>query len=1006
MLSTPLRTLASLTAAGLFCVSATAAMHAQTNPDQSTERDANGMPASAVTQPAATPLTDPDQDAPTPPGMGVDGNPASATPQPATPAPTTSGRPSGLDMNGDPLPEPQTDPDAAAGLDERAATAPYAGALPPLIDRAVFFDDPEISGAQISPDAAYLTFMRPYRGERNIWIKRLDDPFDAAVPLTADDRPIPGYFWSRDGKYVLYVQDKGGDENYHVYAVDPGLAPIGRDADAGELGVPPARAITEGEGVRAQIVDVPRSKPGTIYVGLNDRDPAHHDLYAVDLATGAKTLVYENTDEVAGYVFDHAGALRLVTKSNQAGGTEVYRVDGGKTGELIYSCSVDETCYPSAFTADNRRLYFVSNKGDDADLTGLYLMDPATGATELVERDPKNAADFGGVITSDVTHELLGTVYRGDKRAIYWKDRDWLGHYAWLQERLPGSEVSVGGSDAAERYYLVYANSDTDPGATYLFDTRGDRELTFLYRPRPELPTEHLAEMQVIRYPSSDGRTIQAYLTLPQGVEARGLPLVVFPHGGPWARDYWGYNSYAQFLANRGYAVLQANFRGSTGLGKAHLNAGNGEWGTLMQDDLTWGVKHLTTQGTVDPQRVGIMGGSYGGYATLAGLAFTPDVYAAGVSIVGPSNLVTLLESIPPYWESFRRQMYVRMGEPGTPEGDAWLRERSPLNRADEITAPLLVVQGANDPRVKQAESDQIVVAMRELGRPVEYIVAPDEGHGFRRPENNMAMLAAAERFLAQHLGGRYQADMPAEVAARLEAITVDPATVTLAAAPSEAELSAPRPTPVRSLAEGTRRYKATMEMMGQSMEMSVTETVARTDEGNLEVRSSIESPMGPMTDVVVVAAEGLTPKRRTATQGPAVIEMSYPAGKVEGTMTMGGNATPMSTELAGELLSDGAAEAPTIATLPLAPGYAVSYWSYDLQTQRPQLNRLTVEGTEEVTVPAGTAETYRVVSKPADGSAGERVYFVETAAPHRVLKMTAVMPQMNGATLTTELVE
>jgi dienelactone hydrolase len=287
--------------------------------------------------------------------------------------------------------------------------------------------------------------------------------------------------------------------------------------------------------------------------------------------------------------------------------------------------------------------------------------------------------------------------------------------------------------------------------------------------------------MQSITYKSSDGLEIPAYLTLPKGVPGKNLPLVVFPHGGPWSRDTWGYNSYAQFLANRGYAVLAPNFRSSTGYGKKFLNAGNNEWGQKMQDDLTWGVKHLVAEGIADPKRVGIMGGSYGGYAALAGVAYTPDLYAAAVAIVAPSNLKTLLEAIPPYWEAGRTIMYKRMGDPNTPEGSAQMQRQSPLYSADKIKTPLLVVQGANDPRVNIHEANQIVVALRDRGFPVEYMVAPDEGHGFARPVNNMAMVAKAEKFLAKYLGGRYQESMTPEVAKRLGEITVDPKTVTLA---------------------------------------------------------------------------------------------------------------------------------------------------------------------------------------------------------------------------------
>ncbi len=479
----------------------------------------------------------------------------------------------------------------------------------------------------------------------------------------------------------------------------------------------------------------------------------------------------------------------------------------------------------------------------------------------------------------------------------------------------------------------------------------------------------------------------------------------MFIHGGPWGRDSWGYNPYAQFWANRGYAVLQPNFRASTGFGKSFLNAGNGAWGKAMQDDITEGVNYLIEEGIADKERIGIMGGSYGGYATLAGLAFTPDVYAAGVDIVGPSNLITLLNSIPAYWASFKKQMFVRMADPETEEGKAWLRERSPLNAADKITAPLLVVQGANDPRVKQAEADQIVVAMRDLGRPVEYIVAPDEGHGFRRPENNMAMIAASEAFFAKHLGGRYQADMPADVEQRLAEITVDPASVVLAQAPSEAETKMPRPTPVRTLTPGETKYDIMVEMGANKMSMKVVQTITKTDEGFI-VKQVMSSPMGDATDEVTLVGKQLSPKHRTATQGPVKIELDYTDATIKGGMEMGPNTQPVDVTLDGPLFADGAAEPVMMTTLPLAEGYTTILRGLGGQTMQPELKRLTVTGMEEVETPSGKTQAFRVEVKPADGSAGETVYYVEQGGAHRLLKSRAVVPAMGGAVMEMVIAE
>src|SRR5215468_2304954 len=657
---------------------------------------------------------------------------------------------------------------------------------PPLLDRELFFGNPEIAGAQISPDGKFIAFLKPYKDTRNIWVKRVEEPFSAAKLITGDTkRPIPGYFWSRDGKYILFVQDKAGDEDFNIYAVNPADAP-----PAGEE-APKARNLTDMKKVTAQIYAVPKSDPDLMYVGINDRDQAWHDLYKVKISTGERTLIRKNTDRFTGWVFDLKDQLRLAMRSADNGDTEVLRVEGDGF-KKVYSCNVFETCNPAQFHKDSKRVYMVTNRGKEIDLLRIVLFDPETGKEELVESDPMNRVDFGEPIFSKVTDELIATAYEDERSRIYWRDKSFEADYELLKKRLPNKDVNFGSSTKDETLWLISAASDVEPGETHLFD-RKTKKLTLQYRIREKLPRESLAEMKPVHYKSSDGLEIPAYLTLPKGVEAKNLPLIMFPHGGPWARDSWGYNTFAQFLANRGYAVLQPNFRGSTGYGKKYLNAGNKEWGDKMQDDITWGVKHLVAQGVADTKRVGIMGGSYGGYATLAGVAFTPDVYAAAVSIVGPSNLITLLESIPPYWESFRKVFYVRMGDPSTPEGKAQLERQSPLNSATKIKAPLLVIQGANDPRVNKAESDQIVIALRDRGFPVEYLVAPDEGHGFARPVNNLAMFAASEKFLAKYLGGRYQETMTPEVTTRLKEITVDPRNVTL---PKKVEISSALPKP------------------------------------------------------------------------------------------------------------------------------------------------------------------------------------------------------------------
>jgi dipeptidyl aminopeptidase/acylaminoacyl peptidase len=872
-----------------------------------------------------------------------------------------------------------------------AATAQNGKA--PLLDRELFFGNPEISGAQISPDGRYVSFLKPYKDTRNIWVKRGGDPYTAAKLITNDTkRPVTQYFWSRDGKYILFVQDQGGDENYNVYAVDPASSPA-----AGQE-VPTARNLTEAKGVRAVIYDVPRNDPDIMYVGINDRDKAWHDLYRVHISTGKRELLRQNTERIAGWVFDNAGTLRLAARTTDKGDTEILRVD--PTGfTTVYTCTVFESCGPDRFNKDNSKLYLQTNKGTP-DLTRLVLFDPATKTETLVESDPLNRVDFGGTIFSDVTNELVGTSYVDDRTRIYWKDPEWEKDYKLIQSKLPGKEIAPASSTNDERIWMIVANSDREPGERYLFD-RNTKKLTFQYRVFDKLPREALAQSKPISYTSTDGLTIPAYLTLPVGVSPKNLPLVVYVHGGPWGRDTWGYSAIPQFLANRGYAVLQPNFRASTGFGKKFLNAGNNEWGQKMQDDISNGVRYLIAQGIADPKRVGIMGGSYGGYATLAGLAFTPDLYAAGVSIVGPSNLLTLLNSIPPYWESIRTIFNERMGNPNTTEGKAQLVRQSPLNSADKIKAPLLVIQGANDPRVNRAESEQIVVALRDRGFPVEYILAPDEGHGFARPINNLVLFTAAEKFLAKHLGGRYQESMTPAITARAQVLTIDPKTVVLA---KKAEMSASSPKPAVELKPGVTQYKAKLEAGGQTMPMDVTHTVVDGN-GVWIVTESAQMPMGAMSDSSIVSKGTLLLQKRIIKQGPATIEVQFADNKATGTMSMNGQNRPISADLGGALFADGAGANDAVAALPLADGYTTTFRNFDIMSQQVKPRALKVAGSESVTVPAGTFDAWKVVVTPAEGT-GETTTIWVNKADRRVVKITNVLPQMNGALATAELVK
>jgi dipeptidyl aminopeptidase/acylaminoacyl peptidase len=861
--------------------------------------------------------------------------------------------------------------------------------MPPLIDRQILFDDPEISGAQLSPDGKYVTFFRPYNKISNVWLKKAAEPFSAAVPITQETaRPIASHFWTRDSKFVLFIKDNGGDENFNIFAVNPA------DAKAGT--VPTTRGLTEKKGARILIYKVPKHDPDLLLIGINNRDKAWHDLYRLKISTGELTLIRENKEKIAGWIFDEAGVLRLAQRSTDNGGSEILRVEANGF-QPIYSCTAEESCGILRFHKDGKRAYLTTNRSEALDKNQLELLDVATGKTEFVEKDLNGRVDFGGAAFSEVTGELIYTNYVDDRTQFRFTDKKWEADYRLLQSKLSGRQIFFAGCTSDETKCLVAANGDTEPGETYLFD-RQTKQLTLQYRLRENLDRSSLSAMESIRYKSSDGLEIPAYLTMPKGAK-RPVPLIVLPHGGPWARDTWGFRGMVQMLANRGYAVLQPNFRASTGYGKKFLNLGNGQWGQTMQDDLTYGVKHLVAQGLVDPKRVGIMGGSYGGYATLAGVTFTPDVYQAAVAIVAPSNLITLLDSIPPYWESIRKTFYVRMGDPGTEAGKALLMRQSPVNSADKIKTPLMVVQGANDPRVNKAESDQIVVALRDRKFPVEYLVAPDEGHGFARPVNNMAMMFASEKFLAKHLGGRFQEDATAEVSTRLKEITVDPATVTLA---KKATAAVGLPAGLMPVGMDQRTYEIKMSIGGQELSMRSVNSVLE-KEGALMIADAVSTPMGDASDLVTVDKKSLEVRARAVNQGPVKLDWLLAEGKLTGKMSMNGTERPINVELGGPVFGDGAALMRTLPALPLKEGYSTTFRNINQQNMKPKLLQVKVVKVTKVKVLAGEFEAYELELSSAEGGSDKATYWVSVTDP-KVVKSEAVVAEMGGAKVLVEL--
>ncbi|OWK28878.1 S9 family peptidase [Sphingomonas dokdonensis] len=630
-----------------------------------------------------------------------------------------------------------------AALPALVAAAPARGDRVPLIERAKLFGNPEKTGGKLSPDGRWISYIAPRDGVLNVWVAPAADPA-AARPLTAEkQRPIRQIFWAPDSSQILFVNDKGGDENFRLY----GVPVSGGDA----------RDYTPFDKVRVMPIGQSAIIKDRILIGLNNRDPRWHDVHSLDLKTGKLTLVMQN-DGYGRFLADEQLNLRLASRPRADGGEDWFRVTNGaveQTPFVSYGLDDAANTYPLGFTSDGATLYWVDSR--DGDTSAIKAQD-AAGKMTLIAQDPRVDLEEGlfnpktGVIEAYRQEYLKGEyVPVGD--AV-------TADLAFLKAQNKGEFTVTSRTDADDKW-LVAFDAVSAPASTWVYDRKA-KALKQLYVSRPALVGAPLVPMHPAVIKSRDGLDLVSYLSLPREADANGdgkadrpVPMVLFVHGGPWGRDVYGYNSYHQWMANRGYAVLSVNFRASTGFGKKFLTAGNMEWGRKMHDDLLDAVDWAVAQGVTTRDKVAIMGGSYGGYATLAGLAFTPDTFACGVDIVGPSNLNTLLGSIPAYWEAGKQQMYRRMGNPTTPEGQAILKERSPLFAADRIKKPLLIGQGASDPRVNVRESDQIVDAMKAKNIPVTYVVFPDEGHGFARPVNNIAFNAVTENFLAPCLGGR-----------------------------------------------------------------------------------------------------------------------------------------------------------------------------------------------------------------------------------------------------------
>jgi len=613
-----------------------------------------------------------------------------------------------------------------------------------VIPRKVIFGNPERSIPLISPDGARIAFLAPLNGVMNVWVAPINDIAAAKAVTQEKIRPIRIYQWALNGTHLLYMQDEGGNENFHLFAVD-----VAKNT---------TKDLTPYPKTRAQIVATSYDRPDHVLVGLNNRDEKWHDAWLVNVATGEGKMVQQN-DGFLGFVADNDLAVRFAAKPTPDGGQDIIRLDGGAWKPFTKVPGDDAlTTNVLGFSGDNKSIYMIDSRGRDK--AALTLVDAGTAKGAVVGESKK--ADIAGVIADPLSNKVLA--YSAEYERTEWTaiDPALNADIAFLKSKIPG-EWNLVSQTKDNNVWTIVVDNVAEPVKFALYDRKA-RTLKTLFTARPKLEGAPLVNMHPRVIKARDGLDLVSYLSLPRGSDADGngvpdkpLAMVLNVHGGPWGRDGFGYHPEHQWLANRGYAVLSVNFRASTGFGKAFVNAGDREWAGKMHNDLLDAVKWAIDAKVADKNKVAIYGGSYGGYATLVGLTYTPTTFACGVDIVGPSNLNTLLSSIPPYWTSFLDTFKRRVGDPTTPEGQKLLKDRSPLHRADKIERPLLIAQGANDPRVKQAESDQIVSAMTQKKLPVTYALYKDEGHGFARPENRISFYAISEAFLSQCLGGRFE---------------------------------------------------------------------------------------------------------------------------------------------------------------------------------------------------------------------------------------------------------
>jgi len=812
-------------------------------------------------------------------------------------------------------------------------TVQPSGSLP---DRDLFINNPEIRNGQISPDGKMISFLKSYKGVTNIWIRKTDEPISKAHPVTSSEEALDNAYWTSDSRFILFAHHLSGNPNSNIYAVDL------LDSSAGDI--PIVRNLTPLDSAGATVIGLSKKNPDIVWIGLNQRDPRAYDLYKLEISTGAMSVVRKNNEHWDKLYFDWEEIPRLATRINSKdGSTEILRLNKDGSSTKIYDCSALEMCKPIYFDSLNQNFFMTSNKGENQDLVKLVSMNPETLRITDLEQDPRGKVDFGGLGIGISSHAILFTSYTEDRPRKYWKDTSYEADYLLIQKKIPGREIDFMSSSDDESRWLVNSWSDDKLPQVYLFD-RNSKQLTLQYVPDNSLkPYEaSFSKMQPVIYQSSDEMNITGYLSLPKGLPAKNLPLIVMPHAGPWERDYWGFNRIVQWLTSRGYAVLQMNYRGSAGYGKKFMNASNKQWGQLMQDDITWGVNDLIGKGIADRKRVGIIGTHYGGYSVLAGLTFTSDIYAVGIDINGPANLLSLIHSLQEEWNTPYAAFAERVGDTTTTAGKNLLKKRSPLNAVNSIRTPLMIVQAQDDPFTQKPENDRIVVNLRDSSRSVEYISIAGDAFPSDNTLDNLAAFAKMEQFLGKNLHGRYQESMKPSVAARLKDINIDPATVTLGVGMTVISMQE-LPKFSSDFSTGNYSYNLLVEVPGRKVPLAMVRSIS-TDSTDWIVTDRILGQSGDQSDEAHYQRGNLQLINRKTLQKSTVTEYSFGAREV--TTTTGDKAT--TTLIDGAYLHDGAGIDLIIARMSLKEGFMAGFYLVG-DDGKPKLYQLRVTGRDTV---------------------------------------------------------